>query len=360
MSGLSGHMMHPHEDITLTVEKYWSLVYDVMSGHNNYKISEKLDGFGLQVCFVGKQARLVRSKTDLENKGVAIEDIPERMAYNEAARDLYTQALQNLQRVADSVNTHIPQWPSTINCEVLTEGITNVIEYHRGFKVYIHNIWERDQDMNVTVESSCPFLDEIKNLNDDVISLTPEIKLVKQPEVITNLVMDKLDELLHGCDNLRDVYIARTSRLIPDKSISRELAADIVDYIFKNNPKNLRTLKKKYGEKWFEEEALVRFKNNAMGLFDEFDLMVGEIVISSITPQSENVLQCDLMNEMEKAARMGLIDYAKFQRQMCRWEIIGYRLHSIEGIVVNGKYKFTGPFGPVNQIIGCIKRNAER
>ena len=358
MSGLSGHMMHPHEDITLTVREYRDLVHGVMLGQD-YKVTEKLDGFGLQVCFVGKQARLVRSKTDLKNGGVAIEDIPERMAHNEAARDLYTQALQNLQRVAANIE-NLPQWPTTINCEVLTEGITNVIEYHRGFKVYIHNIWERDQDMNVRVVSESPFLDKIKDLNDEVVQLTPEVKLARQPEPVCRLVLAKLNELFGMCNNLRDAYIARTHYLMLDRTTNISAAADMVDYIFKNNPKDLRALKKMYGDKLFEKEALVHIKEAVMRPFDELDMMVGEMAISSITPQSENVPQNELMDKMNRAMSRGLIDSTKFQRQIYRWRVTGYRLHSMEGIVVNGKYKFTGPFGPVNQIMGCIKRNAER
>lgn len=358
MSGLSGHMMHPHEDITLTVREYRDLVHCVMLGQD-YKVTEKLDGFGLQVCFVGAQVRLVRSKTDLENKGVAIEDIPERMAHNPKARDLYTQALQNLQRVADNIK-NLPQWPTTINCEVLTEGITNVIEYHRGFKVYIHNIWKRDQDMNVQVVSESPFLDKIKDLNDEVVQLTPEVELVEQLGLITNLVLDKLDEMFHGCDNLRDVYIDRAFKLIASITTSYKAAVDMVDYIFKNNPKDLRALKKMYGNGLYEKDVLAYVKYEMMRPFDEFDMMVGEMVISAITPQSENVTQEELVDKMHQARNMGLIDKEKFQRQMSRWWVTGYRLHSMEGIVVDEKYKFTGPFGPVNQIMGCIKRNAER
>lgn len=358
MSGLSGHMMHPHEDITLTVREYRDLVHGVMLGQD-YKATEKLDGFGLQVCFVGAQVRLVRSKTDLKNGGVPVEEISKRMAHNPKARDLYTQALQNLQRVADNIE-NLPQWPTTINCEVLTEGITNVIEYHRGFKVYIHNIWKRDQDMNVTVESSCPFLDAIENMNDEIVQLTPEVELVEQLGLITNLVLDKLDELFHGYDNLRDVYIARAFELIANITTSYKAAADMVDYIFKNNPKDLRALKKMYGNGLFEKDVLSYVKYEMMRPFDEFDMMVGEMVISAITPQSENVTQEELVDKMYQARNMGLIDKEKLQRQMSRWWVTGYRLHSIEGIVVNGKYKFTGPFGPVNQIMGCIKRNAER
>lgn len=358
MSGLSGHMMHPHEDITLTVREYRDLVHSVMLGQD-YKATEKLDGFGLQVCFVGAQVRLVRSKTDLKNGGVPVEEISKRMAHNPKARDLYTQALQNLQRVADNIE-NLPQWPTTINCEVLTEGITNVIEYHRGFKVYIHNIWERDQDMNVQVVSESPFLDKIKGLNDEVVQLTPEVKLARQPEPVCRLVLVKLNELFGMCNNLRDAYIARTHYLMLDRTTSINAAADMVDYIFKNNPKNLRALKKMYGKGLFEEEVLVRIREAVMRPFDELDIMVGEMAISSITPQSENVPQNELMDKMDQARNMGLIDKEKFQRQIYRWRVTGYRLHSIEGIVVNGKYKFTGPFGPVNQIMGCIKRNAGR
>lgn len=358
MSGLSGHMMHPHEDITLTVREYRDLVHGVMLGQD-YKVTEKLDGFGLQVCFVGAQVRLVRSKTDLKNGGVPVEEISKRMAHNPKARDLYTQALQNLQRVADNIE-NLPQWPTTINCEVLTEGITNVIEYHRGFKVYIHNIRKRDQDMNVQVVSESPFLDKIKGLNDEIVQLTPEVELVEQLGLTTNLVLDKLDELFHGCDNLRDVYIARAFELIANITTSYKAAADMVDYIFKNNPKDLRALKKMYGNGLFEKDVLAYVKYEMMRPFDEFDMMVGEMVISAITPQSENVTQEELVDKMYQARNMGLIDKEKFQRQMSRWWVTGYRLHSMEGIVVNGKYKFTGPFGPVNQIMGCIKRNAER
>lgn len=358
MSGLSGHMMHPHEDITLTVREYRDLVHCVMLGQD-YKATEKLDGFGLQVCFVGAQVRLVRSKTDLKNGGVPVEEISKRMAHNPKARDLYTQALQNLQRVVDNIE-NLPQWPTTINCEVLTEGITNVIEYHRGFKVYIHNIWKRDQDMNVQVVSEAPFLDAIENMNDEVVQLTPEVELVEQLGLTTNLVLDKLDELFHGCDNLRDVYIDRAFKLIASITTSYKAAADMVDYIFKNNPKDLHTLKKMYGNGLFEKDVLAYVKYEMMRPFDEFDMMVGEMVISTITPQSENVTQEELVDKMYQARNMGLIDKEKFQRQMSRWWVTGYRLHSMEGIVVNGKYKFTGPFGPVNQIMGCIKRNAER
>lgn len=358
MSGLSGHMMHPHEDITLTVREYRDLVHCVLHGQD-YKVTEKLDGFGLQVCFVGAQVRLVRSKADLKNGGVPVEEISKRMAHNPKARDLYTQALQNLQRVADNIE-NLPHWPTTINCEVLTEGITNVIEYHRGFKVYIHNIWERDQDMNVRVVSESPFLDEIKNLNDDVVQLTPEVELVEQLGLITNLVLDKLDEMFRGCDNLRDVYIARAFEIIASITTSYKAAADMVDYIFKNNPKDLRALKKMYGNGLFEKDVLAYVKYEMMRPFDEFDMMVGEMVISAITPQSENVTQEELVDKMYQARNMGLIDKEKFQRQISRWWVTGYRLHSMEGIVVDGKYKFTGPFGPVNQIMGCIKRNAER
>lgn len=282
------------------------------------------------------------------------------MAHNTKAGELYTRALQNVQRVADKIHT-LPQWPSTINCEVLTEGITNVIEYHRGFKVYIHNIWERDQDMNVQVVSEDPLMDEIKDMNDEVVQLTPEVKLAKQPEPVCRLMLDKLDELFGLCNSLRDAYITRTYNIIMDSGYpDMEVATYMVDYIFKNNPEDLRTLKKMYGNGLFEKDVLAHVKSEVMKPFDDFDMMVGEIVIACITPQSENVLQNELMDKMNQAMSRGLIDSTKFQKQMNRWEVTGYRLHSMEGIVVDEKYRFTGPFGPVNQIMGCIKKNAER
>lgn len=347
MSGISGHMMHPHEDLNLSRSNYQNLIRRICMGITG---TEKVDGFGLQVCVIGKEVRLVRSKTDLVNQGVAYNDIDQRMAHNPNAAKLYKTAVFEIQRVFSNLS-NIPQWPSTINCEVITDGITNVIGYNRGFKVYIHNVWNRENtnsDHYITNE----FVKSVEKVHDSVVQSTPQIttkELVNYEYVmLLNMFENVWPIQLH---TVRDFYVYEIMNCL---GLQKDLATDCINYIFKCNNKNLRELKKKYGEETFSKEKLKQIYSFATYHLDRLDLCIGEVLISAIDPSEKRE---DIQKYIDLAFEKGMISENDYDKQMRRWMFTGYKYHSIEGIVIDSKYKFTGSFGPLNKLLGYIKRN---
>lgn len=346
MSGISGHMMHPHEDLDLSRHDYQELIQKIGMGVTG---TEKVDGFGLQVCVVGKEVRLVRSKADLMSQGVTYNDIDQRMAHNPSAAKLYKTAVFEIQRVFSNLN-NIPQWPSTINCEVITDGITNVIEYNRGFKVYIHNVWNR-KDVNSDHYITNEFVKSVESVHDSVVQPTPQITTKELPNYECVMLLNMLEKVwpahLH---TVRDFYIYKTINCF---GLQKDLATDCINYIFKCGDKNLHELKSKYGEETFSKERLKQIYSFATYQLDRLDLCIGEVLISAIDPSK---MREDIKMYVDLAKEKGIIPVEHYEKQMGRWIFTGYKYHSIEGIVIDNKYKFTGSFGPLNKLLGYIKR----
>lgn len=346
MGGINGHMMHPHEDLDLSRHDYQELIQKIGMGVTG---TEKVDGFGLQVCVVGKEVRLVRSKADLMSQGVVYNDIDQRMVHNPNAAKLYKTAVFEIQRVFSNL-TNIPQWPSTINCEVITDGITNVIEYNRGFKVYIHNVWNR-KDVNSDHYITNEFVKSVESVHDSVVQPTPQITTKELPNYECVMLLNMLENIwpvhLH---TVRDFYIYKTINCF---GLQKDLATDCINYIFKCGDKNLRELKSKYGEEVFSKERLKQIYSFATRQLDRLDLCIGEVLISTIDPSEKRE---DIKMYVDLAKEKGIISVEHYEKQMRRWMFTGYKYHSIEGIVIDNKYKFTGSFGPLNKLLGCIKR----
>ena len=63
MGGVAGHLMHLHDNRSLTYRKIAQILSKASSG--DLSGTEKTDGFNVYLGFVGGEARYARNKTDM-------------------------------------------------------------------------------------------------------------------------------------------------------------------------------------------------------------------------------------------------------------------------------------------------------
>lgn len=344
-------MMHPHEDLNLSQQEYINIVRILAMGGDTCK--EKIDGFGLHVTYEKIdgviEARLVRSKADHEAHGVRAIDVDKRMAHNPEAAELYKIALRGMNDWADAHEVQL--WPATYNCEVLKPGITNLINYGEGYKVIVHNVWDEGGIHGV--------LDWYYDSGDYIVSTTPELTINGMTEAEVSMWTNRIYDLLHDYETVGDFYKHSMRTAICGSIEGKDfdiLVDDVFNYVFKmEGRKNLKVLKKEHPEFNWDKQLLNTLYLNTVDTLDRFDLEFGTAVL--LTAYRDNFLGATKnMPCSHVGDAYGLKDVID-ERDYNRWRTCKFRAYNLEGIVF-GKYKFTGPFGPLNQIYGKLKRNA--
>lgn len=328
MAGLSGHMMHPYDNLNLSKKDLLRMVEDLFE----YKVEayEKVDGFGLHILWDGEW-KIARSGGDLLEGGIAYKDIDTRFSHNPMAAKAYKFALDTFTKNNYPRPQPIDNGISTYNCEYVTNGVLNVVPYEQE-EVFVHNVWFWTVDgkgkyVNTAVEKADASLPKAKQIHFDAPKdLYDKLKSFKRR--IQDLDGDSVLEITR---NRYKVYTA-------DQGWSDEVAELIWRRVFEGEKNTLREIKKSVELTGKDETAIKKFCRQEMEyLFIE----LGSYIISTIRlPKRKNMVH--------------LQDYILNPEDASKLPLTGGHLPEVEGFVFTYKkelYKITGSFAVWNRAI---------
>lgn len=354
MGGLAGHMMHPHDNLDLTIEDFGNLIRSSLKGELG--MTEKFDGFNIHILNKGGEIRFARNAKDLETAGFGLDDMENRFS-NERVREIFREGFK--MACVDSRFDRIPDWDLfkyTVNVEIIV-GTTNIMPYD-GFRMIIpHNLyrWMFDgkrhiitsiEDLRGGFKSDLP----LKNIN----------PMKRYNELYWNARMDEIFKDTCEGDKLEDYYRMKFQDVVEALMgiHEPELVNTMFNRFFDRGVKlNLREIRKIYGEAVQEfldkQKALVYLTKSDL---DKFVLEAGTHILEGVkglNALGENQFTAPgkLYQEIKKVEG----SETSLKIFYDRWEACDKKIFPIEGVVVNFKghsYKWTGPFAPINRLIG--------
>lgn len=355
MGGLAGHMMHPHDNLKLTVKDFISIFGKTIE--NELPASEKLDGFNIHILKVNGEIRFARNAGDLANGGFGKNEIENRFT-NERVRDTFRKGFEMAEN--DQRFRMLPEWDLfhyTMNTEIIT-GCTNIMPYAEELLVP-HNLfrWQLSDGKYVTVA-----VDEIPgalktNLPFTWISAESDYNEVYWHDRIWKVFEDSTVDT-----TLEEYYGHKFTQVVMavmEGEYSYELVQAMFKRFFKLDKTNLRELRKEHGsenvQKFLDlEKQLVFLTKDDL---DQLVLEMGTYILghfrglnwaSGLPYQAMQILHSDVL----KTVQAPEVDSKIFVH---RWMACKGQIFPTEGLVVEFKgdrYKWTGPFAPINQLLG--------
>jgi hypothetical protein len=356
MGGLSGHMMHPHDNLDLRIKDFKRLIQGTLTGL--YPMTEKFDGFNIHVMNWNGTLRFARNFSDMKNGGFVREDIEYRFK-NEHVREVFMKGWDEIEK--NNWWKLIPEFNesgTTANCEIIIDGTTNIMPYPLT-QVVVHDKYIWSEDGSHTVRA--------------VEAPRPEVSFEPFPRTVIpymwgiGVIRDEFEKYhLTDDDTLEDYYRLKfvdfvahnTTTMIEEHS---ETVAQVFNRFFERGEKvNLREIRK--GCDFAHElQELLDTKRHIIAtckeVLDMAILSIGTSILSQARglnfQAGRNYSACaELEKRINKVFFSLDLDTNTFFK---RWNYCDRKIFGIEGVVVefNGnKYKWTGPFAPINQLLG--------
>lgn len=357
MGGLAGHMMHPHDNLNLTMHDFITIFSQTIK--NNLPASEKLDGFNIHILNYNGEIRFARNSGDLINNGFGKDEIENRFS-NERVREIFRKGFEMVEK--DDRFLMIPEWELfhfTINAEIIT-GRTNIMYYDVDM-IVPHNIfhWQKEGSKYITVSvDSFPGTRKQHRL--------PFTWISAEPDFNKNYWFKRIWRVFDGFtedDTLADYYRYKFDQVVTaimGGEYSPELIRAMFDRFFEVGEKvNLRELRRKFGsenvQKFIDiEKQLVSLTKDEL---DQLVLEMGTCILKHFRGLNwAHNTQYTAANILHNEIMM-LINTQPEKTKMFihRWMACDGNVFATEGIVVEYKgehYKWTGPFAPINQLLG--------
>lgn len=356
MGGLAGHMMHPHDNLKMTVAEFADLFYKTVGGA--LPMSEKLDGFNIHILNKGGELRFARNAGDLANGGFGKDEIEGRFT-NDRVREIFRLGFEMAEH--DDRFKMIPDWDLfhyTMNVEIIGFGRTNIMPYGQSMLVP-HNLfrWQAEGSKYITVS-----IDELPGA---LKTNLPFTMLDTKCDFNLHYWEARLEKVFDEFTNentLEDYYehqFVQVVMAIMEGEYSYELVQAMFRRFFKLDKTNLRELRKEYGsenvQKFLDlEKQLVFLTKDDL---DQLVLEMGTYILSHFRGlnwstgtqySAMSTLHGDIMAQLKS-------DPDGTKIFVHRWTACKGYVFATEGIVVEYKgdrYKWTGPFAPINQLLG--------
>lgn len=368
MGGLSGHMMHPFDNMELTKEELKDMVIQSLCG--NIHMCEKVDGFNIHVTYFNGEVRFARNKKDLQNGGFSVNDMIMKWHDKPNVLNVYLEAAKLIIPWVEA-NKDAMQWQTantitTLNCECLIAGETNLIDYPDN-RVYIHNIWlwnESGVDItDIDYELSQYFAKSKDVYYKQMLSQSPK----HYTHALVDFYKREIEKLFGDIETIERLYQTRFVKWIDLNAQWMLEAPKMVPILFDrffNNDKSIKlnTIKAEYKAVGVPEELvdklckeeykyIVYFVINPL---KELIYKIGDTVIGNMTGyinEYNKYSVCEKMYEMMMEAPRD-----------CDWwtwhDTLDGVVNPLEGCVFEYKgnlYKWTGSFAIINKILGKIK-----
>ena len=389
--GASGHMMHPTDYIDFTGEDLIELVQSLFSGEIE-DVTEKIDGTNIQATMnPSGEVVFIRNKSDLNSArgGMTIDDMILKWKDKPGIAKTFVDAgriiTKVFQKVGKSFFNPNPSTRLVLNCECVTEGITNVIPYGAA-QVDFHDIWVYKKDGDVwvkdtvtktglnVIEKACEGIDNAQ--------LTPKLifQLTKDSDKYLEKYKEDIKKLFNPITQTIDEwrkkkfieYIYESDyRWIMDSKEGLEALYErwfngvkavnmrqLCQWYSKNADELKEIDKKKYKNIVSEimaplDTLFLKIGNSAIKMFGGM-LNSGSTMASRILINNLNSTIKELSKDPDQETQSKLIN------QLNRLNRLGGEesINASEGIVFRYKgrlMKLTGSFAPLNQILGLKK-----
>lgn len=364
MGGLAGHMMHPHDDLSLTFGDFLKLFEQTVD--NKLEMSEKLDGFNIHILNKEGQIRFARNAGDLETGGFGKDEIENRFS-NDRVREVFRKGFELAEQ--DDRFKKIPDWDlfhNTMNVEIII-GRTNIMPYDQEILIP-HNLYRWGPwkpEGKETYKFRVLAIDDLPGAYKPRIPLLLDFPERDQnpcywAESVQSLIMEA--DLWFN-DTIEDYYrvkFARVVMAIMKGTFSHELVTAMFNRFFGIGEKiNLRELRKEHGsenvQKFLDlEKQLVFLTKDDL---DQLVLSMGTYILEhtyGVNRKTDTTYEAinTLYKEVLAIVRKNPEQHKVF---LHRWKACDGKVFDVEGLVVkfNHKlYKWTGPFAPINQLLG--------
>ena len=356
MGGLAGHMMHPHDNLKLTIEEFEEIFLGTIYG--NLPMSEKLDGFNIHILNCGGKIKFARNAGDLANGGFGKDEIENRFT-NDRVREIFRKGFELAE--ADDRFKMLPDWDLfhfTMNTEIII-GRTNIMPYGQDMLVP-HNLfrWQNEGSKYITVS--------VGELPGALKTNLPFTMLDFDADFNEDHWRERIDDIFEeftGENTLEEYYghkFVQVAMAIMEGEFSYELVQAMFNRFFGVGEKvNLRELRKEFGsenvQKFLDiEKQLVFLTKDDL---DQLVLEMGTYILDHFRGLNwASGTQYFAMDKLHNEVMDQLNGDPEGTKVFIhRWTACKGKVFATEGIVVERKgnrYKWTGPFAPVNQLLG--------
>lgn len=146
MSGAFGHIMHPYEDVDLTVGELRRMLSAVATG--NVTAYEKFDGVNLMLCIDDGEMRFARSAGELRNGGFELDHLLHRFSRAPIVGEVLHDSMERLSTLCRSHGLRSSHGWCSI--DVISGRLTNVVKYdHDAIVVHPVRVAETGLQWNV-------------------------------------------------------------------------------------------------------------------------------------------------------------------------------------------------------------------
>jgi hypothetical protein len=393
--GAGGHMKHPFDDRNLTFGEIKDMIEEFLSGDLNVvkEVSEKLDGQNLMVTYKDGEVKAARNKTTIITP-MSMSELKTKFDGRGEIYDAFSSAMTDLTIALSSINkTQLEaifnNGLNFINLEILYPPTKNVIDYGDQLVLVFHGITKFNElgnkvgeitsansiiqqivhDINADTETkfkfsagNIPDLQRIPNFQKKTSDIISIVNKLQQDQSLTDShtigdyyrsFWDKfIDSQKLGLDpEMKNILVNRWAN--DDRSVK------LTRNTFKNN---LEVVKK------LEANIVPKYNMKLYSNLEIIFLKVGTLVLENLTnvlsanPDKtvqfiKSELETIIANVRSSNDPAGL---AKVNKYLKKLNVIGgaNSIVPTEGLVFTYKgkrYKLTGTFSPVNQILGLYK-----
>ena len=405
--GAYGHMNHPFDDNNLTFSDLRNIIILGIGGKldREDKVSEKLDGQNLMVCWVDGKLRAARNKGHLKNRGrtsLSAKGIASKFAGRGNIKTAFTGAMNDLEKAIGSLSNaqktkvfgNGTKW---MNLEVIYPKTTNIIDYDVA-EIIFHGTIEYDKSgrqIGYSKESARMLEGMIRQVNQNIqkrfkIGRPNFLKVPKSQDIgkLKNKFLGDLKKLqsqyaLKDSDSLGAYHEAFWKEYVfnATKQFKVNLKSDqfvklVRRWAYSDKSYKVPQMRKDFegNEKFLQWVLDTDKKNHNQMLKDNikpFEILffkVGAEILKNIQgflavspDRAVQKIRQDVisaMNDLKKPDNIQKLE--KLKSQIEKLEAIGGASAIVpsEGLVFKYKgnlYKFTGAFAPINQIVGSLK-----
>ena len=360
MGGLSGHMMHPYDNLRLSKEELKDMIRYSLSGQ--IKFSEKIDGYNIHVTYLDNQVKFARNKKDLQNGGMTVADMILKWKDKPHTLKVYLEAAKILvpyiESIKDKINWYHMNQIVTLNCECLIPGETNIISYP-DYRVYVHNIWiwDTSEFFHSIYDEKCEELGATAG-----IYFKQNLQYKFDHHGTSAMYCYAIDELFGNANTIEELYQYKYIQWLKENAswVFEDLfmAKVLFDRFFKRDKSvNLKTIKEAYLGHPIDElckegyKTILRYCQNQL---KRIICLAGNDILGGVTGYINEDNKYEVCHKIHQDLKKCTSDYLYNEWY---YDYNGV-INPLEGVVFNYKgmiYKWTGYFFIINKMLGKIK-----
>lgn len=346
MGALSGHMLHPYENLNLTISDLEDIIKQ--SFFNQLEFTEKVDGYNLHVLITPqKEIRVARSGKDLMEGGVPVEDIFERFSHNIPFANSIYQAIPKIRKYfEENPATIIPFTeynPITFNLEILRKGVTNLLPYDR-FQIVMHGMvcWRKSDKKGYIIDRMIPM------------GNTPKIRISTNEftrKVILEDIINRLEDTFGYHETIRDLYFDRMVTFLQNFNLT---IPENIEYFFHYLFNKEQRLTASFIKSICDDEDSMNLYNLLIHTTQKNSEFIRQLKQYTIYPLKELIRYVGniLLHNCHGYLNENMDDFEFISKYPLLPEHDYYQ-HKLEGLVFDYKgvtYKWTGDFMAINKL----------